>query len=103
MRQVPEMTDAKMPHRPMAVAATCGIASGIALGAMVGPLGVVLGVGIGVGIGLVAGHVLAREEKARSRRTRELDAIIGVKSSPFSLSRGVWAAGCPTPPPPTVG
>jgi hypothetical protein len=107
------------PPRPMATAAICGVVSGIALGAVVGPIGVVLGVGIGVLIGVVAGHALAREEAKRSRRTRELDAIIGITGGsigvgpieirvatdddeqPYS-SREAWAAEWLTPPPPSV-
>jgi hypothetical protein len=104
--------------RPIAAAALLGIASGVALGAIVGPVGVGLGVGLGVAIGIFAGHALAREEAKKSRRTRELDAIIGITQGTIGAgrvlilpvdeeiarraNREAWAAEWLTPPPPMV-
>jgi len=104
----------------MGGAATCGVASGIALGAIVGPVGVVLGMGFGCVIGASIGHALAREEAKRTRRTRELDAIIGITNGSIGVgpveiresdeeredeaaysTREAWAAEWLTPPPPS--
>jgi hypothetical protein len=103
-------------YRPIA-AAVGGIASGIALGAIVGPVGIALGAALGVTVGAVAGHVLHREDAKRTRRTRELDAIIGItngsmgvgdvaiqftEDAPLYTTREAWAAEWLTPPPPSV-
>src|SRR3989442_12793348 len=73
--------------QPRWTAAVCGLASGVALGAVVGPAGVIAGIALGCAIGLVIGHVLAREEAKRNRRTRELDAIIGITDG--SIGAGI--------------
>ena len=115
------LTEVGTPKRPIAAAVLCAITSGIALGAVVGPVGVFLGALLGIAVGFIAGHVLARDEAKRSRRMRELDAIIGITNGsigvgpitivnveeeddgPIYSSREAWAAEWLTPPPPSVG
>jgi len=99
-----------------------GAGAGLALGAMVGPHGVALGLVIGTTLGFVAGRIMDTEERKRSDRTRELDAVIGITegslgAGPVSLEPGSeaaedaeaaeekrrWLAEWLTPPPPQVG
>jgi hypothetical protein len=98
-------------------AALSGLVGGLALGAMVGPVGIFAGVGVGIVVGVVAGLVIDKDERLRAKRTRELDAIIGVTEGslgagevprsvdedPETLSeRERWVAEWLTPPPPSV-
>jgi hypothetical protein len=58
--------------------ALSGIIGGLAVGAIIGREGAVLGVGLGLVIGMIAGKVIEKEDRLQARRTKELDAIIGV-------------------------
>jgi hypothetical protein len=110
-----------LPRRPMVVGALCGVFSGIALGIFAGPVGLALGIVFGVGAGFVAGMILAEEDDTATKRTRELDAIIGVTTGSMGgasvppravgvdeeeaeplPSREAWLAEWLTPPPPNV-
>jgi hypothetical protein len=59
-------------------AGTAGMITGAAVGAAAGPPGIVAGAVLGAAAGTVAGAVLDSDDRARSQRTRELDAAIGV-------------------------
>lgn len=99
-----------------------GLAAGIAVGAMVEPIGVgiVCGVVFGAAAGAAAGLVMERDDQRVSRRTRQLDDIIGVTTGdmgtpPKSIPPGdlrrdpeaaleleSWASQWLTPPPPAT-
>ena len=95
----------------------CGIVGGCSVGAIVGPVGAALGFGIGLLVGFISGKVMEKDDRLSVRRTRELDAIIGVTegslgAGPVSLvpsqpdipeDGGRWLSEWLTPPPPMVG
>ena len=110
-----------LPRRPMITGALCGFASGVAVGIFAGPIGLALGIFFGAGVGFVAGMILAEEDDTKTKRTRELDAIIGVTTGsmggasvppqamepdeddgPALPSKEAWLAEWLTPPPPNV-
>lgn len=103
----------KLPPLVVGASAASGIVAGIAFGAVVGPVGVAVGVGLGTLIGFVAGTIMMWEDGRATRRTRELDAIIGITEG--SMGKGGaktvpseeveserWVAEWLTPPPPPV-
>ena len=112
----------RMP-RKLPTSAAAGIASGVvagfAVGAVAGPHGVALGFVLGLAVGWIAGKVIEKDERLRVRRTRELDAIIGVTEGslgagsvslvptehlePRSHEEGErWLSEFLTPPPPAA-
>jgi hypothetical protein len=112
---------ARLPRRPVIAGALCGVVSGIVLGAYTGPVGAVCGMWMGVCVGIVAGFVLAHEDDTRSKRTQELDSIIGITEgsmgagpitmppagsegeeddAPAYSSKEAWLSEWLTPPPP---
>ncbi len=100
-----------------------GLVAGLAVGAMLNPpsVGLLFGGTIGAVVGAVAGLAMAREDKRVTKRTRELDDIIGVTDGslgtpPESIPPGDlrstpedelelqrWANHWLTPPPPAAG
>jgi hypothetical protein len=111
----------RMPRKiPASIAASLasGVVGGVSIGALIGPLGVALGLGLGLAIGFAAGRVIEKEERRALKRTKELDAIIGITegslgAGPVSLvpsapEGGVseeaqtWLSEWLTPPPPVV-
>lgn len=103
---------------PMSAAAgvLSGIIGGCTLGAALGPAGALLGIGLGLVAGVIAGNAIAADERRGNRRTRELDAIIGITEG--SMGAGPvsrvpvehvvptegegWLSEWLTPPPPAV-
>lgn len=94
--------------------AVLGGAAGFVLGAIIGPEGMAAGLFLGAIVGAVAGSVIAKEERKGDRRTRELDAMIGITEGslgapPDSLvpppqeprDEG-WGSEWLTPPPPAA-
>ena len=95
-----------------------GIVGGLAMGAMTSHvLGIAICAMFGAAAGFVCGHVMDREEKRASERTRELDDIIGITNGSMGAPPGsipppppddsseleIWAREWLTPPPPAVG
>jgi hypothetical protein len=116
----------RLPRRPMIAGAGSGVLAGIAVGLFAGPAGVAIGMWLGFTVGFVAGMVLAHEDDTRTRRTQELDAIIGIthgsmgappgsipprpiaaaeledEDAPQLSTKEAWLAEWLTPPPPSV-
>jgi hypothetical protein len=82
------------------------------------PVGLILGLSLGATVGIVCGVVMDRDEQRTSRRTRELDDIIGVTSGSLGAPPSVpppeydhvererelasWVTEWMTPPPPAA-
>jgi len=77
-------------------AGTAGMLTGAAVGAAAGPPGIVAGAVFGAAAGTVVGAALDADSRARSQRTRELDAAIGVTAGSVGAPNLVH-------PPPVVG
>jgi hypothetical protein len=77
-------------------AGTAGMLTGAAVGAAAGPPGIVAGAVLGAVAGTVAGAALDADARARSQRTRELDAVIGVTDGSLGAPNLLH-------PPPAVG
>jgi hypothetical protein len=106
---------------PASIAASLvsGVVGGVAIGAFMGPIGVALGLGLGLAAGFVAGRAIDKEDRRASKRTKELDAIIGITegslgADPASLvppplepqvteEAQTWLSEWLTPPPPVAG
>jgi hypothetical protein len=77
-------------------AGTAGMLTGAVVGAAAGPPGIVAGAVLGAAAGTVAGAALDTDARARSQRSRELDAVIGVTEGSIGAPNLVH-------PPPAVG
>jgi hypothetical protein len=80
----------------MIAGVSSGLSSGIVLGFLTGPFGMLLGIVLGIAVGLMVGYVLADDDDTRTRRTKELDKIIGI-------THGTMGAGGPITMPPEKG